>query len=317
MTPELTQPRQTAFINPVIDRDFPDPFVLSTPQGYFAFATNARGRDVQVAFSIDLIYWEELGNALAYLPPWALRGFTWAPEVAAVDGGYVMYYVARHATSGLQCIGAAFATRPEGPYRDSSVEPFIAQLELGGAIDPSPFTDHDGRRYLLWKNDGNAIGMETVIWARRLSDDGRTLTGERTALIRNDSEWEGNLVEAPCVYAHDGRYYLFYSAADYNASSYAVGYAVSGALLGPYRKPENANPILASGAGLAGPGGQCIVTDAHGVSWMVYHAWRPRAVGYPKGKRRMFITRLAFRNGIPAVEPADRPLAAPGEARLA
>ncbi|HEX2865158.1 MAG TPA: glycoside hydrolase family 43 protein [Deinococcales bacterium] len=307
MNRQLTPAQSTPAIRPALDLDFPDPFVLATAEGYFAFATNARGLDVQVAFSPDLATWELRGNALAHLPPWALRGFTWAPEVMAVDGGYVMYYVARHATSGLQCIGAAFSTRPEGPYRDSSVEPLISQLELGGAIDPSPFVEEDGSRYLLWKNDGNAIHKETVIWARRLSDDGRELTGETTALIRNDTDWEGNLVEAPFAYRHGGRYYLFYSAADYNASSYAVGYAVSEALLGPYRKPASPSPILATSKQLAGPGGQCVVTDGHGTPWMVYHAWRPGAVGYPRGKRRMYVSRLTFPNGTPRVTLSEGP----------
>ena len=41
------------------------------------------------------------------------------------------------------------------------------------------------RRYLLWKNDGNAIGKPTYIYLQRLSADGMSLAGNAVALIRN------------------------------------------------------------------------------------------------------------------------------------
>jgi len=40
-------------------------------------------------------------------------------------------------------------------------------------------------RYLLWKNDGNAIGKPTYIYLQRLSADGMSLAGNAVPLIRN------------------------------------------------------------------------------------------------------------------------------------
>ena len=40
-------------------------------------------------------------------------------------------------------------------------------------------------RYLLWKNDGNAIGIPTHIYIQRLSTDGLSLAGDAVSLIRN------------------------------------------------------------------------------------------------------------------------------------
>ena len=57
-------------------------------------------------------------------------------------------------------------------------------------------TDEDGRRYLIYKEDGNSRKMPTPIWAQRLTEDGLKLTGERTELIRNTAPWEGAVVEA-------------------------------------------------------------------------------------------------------------------------
>ena len=73
------------------------------------------------------------------------RGSTWAPSVLARDGGYVAYYTVRDTTSGHQCISAAVASSPAGPFRDDSWGPLVCQREHGGSIDPSPFVDADGR----------------------------------------------------------------------------------------------------------------------------------------------------------------------------
>jgi beta-xylosidase len=54
------------YSNPVFDRDFPDPDVLVLDGVYYAYATNTRGFNIQVARSHDLVSWELLG---AHLDP--------------------------------------------------------------------------------------------------------------------------------------------------------------------------------------------------------------------------------------------------------
>ena len=49
------------------------------------------------------------------------------------------------------------ATPAREPFIDRSSEPLIFQHRRGGSIDPSPFVDDDGRAYLLWKSDDNAL----------------------------------------------------------------------------------------------------------------------------------------------------------------
>ena len=48
---------------------------------------------------------------------------------------------------------------------------------LAGSIDAFAFEDTDGARWLFWKNDGNARGLDTSIWVQRLSADGTRLEG--------------------------------------------------------------------------------------------------------------------------------------------
>ena len=302
--PESTTMPEQGFTNPVHDRDFPDPAVISVNDTWFAYATNSRSGHMPALRSSDLVTWEPVGDAMPELAPWVTAGRTWAPEIA-VHGPdrYVAYYTALGTESGRQCIGRAVASSPQGPFVDESSEPLICQAAEGGSIDASPFTDTDGTRYLLWKNDGNAVGVDTWIYAQQLSPDGLELTGEPVRLIKQDQPWEGNLVEAPFLWVHDGRYYLFYSANDYGSDAYAVGYAVCDGPMGPCTKPsgDDAGPILATTEDAAGPG-HCVVVEKDGRTWMVHHAWPPDAVGSAVPGRTMWLTELTWDDARPVLD---------------
>src|SRR5258708_6648608 len=79
----------------------------------------------------------------------------------------------------------------------------VGQCSQGGAIDPTVFTESDGTRYLLWKNDGKSVGQTTWIYIQPLSADGLSLAGSATQLIRNGQPWEGNVIEGPTLYKHN------------------------------------------------------------------------------------------------------------------
>lgn len=302
-------PAPRAFSNPVYSTDFPDPQVVRAAGRYLAFATNAGGFNVQVAVSDNLVDWTLLGDALPLLGAWAEPGRTWAPGVVQVKGGWAMYYTARDPSSGRQCVGSAFATRPEGPYTDASARPFVCQLADGGTIDAFPFLDRGGQRYLYYKNDGNCCGYATWLWGRRLSADGRTLVGPAVRLVRNTEPWEGNVIENPSVLRWNDTYYLLFSGGPWDTEYYAVGYATAAGPLGPYRKASE--PFLKAAGGIAGPGGQSVVFDAAGLPWLAFHAWQAGNVGYPNGIRSLNLARLSFPNGVPTVRATTEPQPAP------
>ncbi len=187
-------------------------------------------------------------------------------------------------------------------------------MDAGGSIDPSPFTDRDGTRYLYWKNDGNCCGQATYLYVQRLSSDGLRLEGEAKALLHNTELWEGNLIEAPTVYRRGDKYYLFFSAADYGNDTYAVGYAYGSSPVGPFTKWKR-NPVLKSLGRVAGPGHQCIITDSAGTPWMLYHAWEAGNTGYPNGRRNLRLDRLSFKDGVPAITPTTTEQTAPAPIR--
>jgi beta-xylosidase len=310
-------PTSAEFQNPIFRVDFPDPFVLNVDGTYYAYATNGSGRNIQVARSEDLIQWTLLPDALPALPTWARLGnsLVWAPEVLRTDSQFILYYTARDKESNRQCLGVATSERPQGPFRDTNERPFICQASEGGSIDASPFRDTDGQLYLYWKNDGNCCGIPTYLYVQPLAPDGLSLQGEPTRLVRNDAAWEGRVVEAPTMWQHDGKYYLFFSGNNYAGFEYAVGYATCAAATGPC-EDSPANPILASQMErrplVIGPGHQTIVQDKNDTTWLVYHVWEVTSAGTRGSRRFMYMDQLIWNGDQPDVNgPTTGPQARP------
>lgn len=304
-------PTSATFTNPVLDANFPDPFILKDGGRYYAYATNGSKGNVPYAVSRDLVDWETRGDAFPRLPSWVQPGLTWAPEVVRLRGKYVLYFTARDRKSDRQCIGVATATSPAGPFTGQGQGPLVCQVGEGGSIDASPFVDRDGRAYLLWKNDGNCCNLPTHLYLQPLAPDGLKLLGKASALISNFELWEGNVIEAPTLYEKSGYYYLLYSGGPFDSDLYAVGYAVARKVTGPYRKAQE-NPVLASRGAVAGPGHQAVVTDAAGQSWLAYHAWTQGAIGDAVGYRSLRLDRVTFSGGRvkvngPTLGPQRRP----------
>jgi beta-xylosidase len=284
------------FRNPVHDADFPDPFVLRVGETYHAYATNGPRGNVQTLTSEDLVHWTPGADALPEVGRWAYEGKTWAPEVLARDDGtYVLYYTANAADFGKQCIGAAVASEPGGPFADRADRPLVCQDDEGGSIDPSPFRDDDGGLYLLWKNDGNCCRLDTWIYVQPLAPDGLRLTGAPVRLVRQDAGWEADVVEAPTLWREDGRFVLFYSGNAFESDFYAVGHAMCEGPLGPCADSER-NPILATACRAAGPGHQALVRVG-GETWILYHAWQPGT----REKRVVWLDRVEWEDGRPSV----------------
>jgi arabinan endo-1,5-alpha-L-arabinosidase len=282
-----------------IDQDFPDPDVLQTGDGYYAYATNGAGFNVQMARSDDLESWDVLASdALPVLPGWALSGKTWAPDVSEfTPGEFVMYFTAANKTPQAQCIGVATSDSAEGPFVAAATGAIVCPGDEGGAIDASTFVDDDGTRYLLWKNDGNCCGLDTWLQIAPLSADGLALAGPTTKLLMQTEGWEGNLIEAPTLVKRDGAYVLLYSANDYGGDSYATGYATATSVLGPYTKADG--PLLTTDSSegrYLGPGGQDVVTAPDGSDRIVFHSWDSLYI-----QRGVNVAPLSWKDGVPSV----------------
>ncbi|MFT3772914.1 MAG: glycoside hydrolase family 43 protein [Minicystis sp.] len=287
--------------NPVLPQGCADPGVLRDGDHYVVVCTSGGAPNAFPIFtSTDLVSWTPSGTIFpaAQKPAWAIGDF-WAPEVHHVGNHYVAYFSARH-QDGRLSIGAATAPSATGPFQDLG-QPLVHDTKMG-MIDVSEFEDAGGQPYLVWKEDGNAVGKTTPIYGQALSPDGTALTGARTTLIQNDLGWEGGVVEGPWVVAKDGYYYLFYSGNAYYNGTYAVGVARATSPLGPYQK--TGAPILTTNATWVGPGHCSVVDTPAGDTYMVYHAWQAGHVNGPGDARLMLVDAVLWDNGWPAVPEA-------------
>lgn len=310
------------FTNPVYAHNFPDPYILKVGSAYYAYGTGTCDMNLQVMHSTDLVHWIGHKELLPSVPRWSSDNcvdffqnrMVWAPEVFhRADGKYILYYVAHWVAQNKQCVSYAVSASPDGPFRDSSRKPLVCQTQLGGSIDPDYLHDSNGQLYLFWKNDGNCCGLTTYIFSQRMDPSGTKLLGKPARLESNDKPWEGNLVEAPTMWKHGGKYYLFYSANAFNTSHYAVGYALCKGPSGPCTDGKS-NPILRSRCRAAGPGHQALFVDAKGQTWIAYHAWKPADIGDRPGGpgRQLWFDRVNWKGGTPVVHgPTCTPQAAP------
>ena len=305
LTALLAWPAPPAFEyqNPVRPGDYPDPSVIRVGADYWATATSSEwAPHFPLLHSRDLVNWDVRGYVFAQAPGWARANF-WAPEIAQDQGKYFIYYTARQASSNRLAVAVASADHPGGPYTDHGA--LVAQE--AGSIDAVPYTDADGARWLIWKEDGNSLKQPTPLWIQRLRADGLALVGERKEILRNTAPWEGAVVEGPFVLRRGEYYYLFYSggACCGRNCDYALGVARAKTLLGPWEKAPT-NPILAGNAAWRCPGHGSIVSDTDGRHWLLYHAYA--AKGFVATGREMLLDEVVFgSDGWPTINAGQGP----------
>jgi len=253
---------------PVIDSDVADPYVLTADGRYYAFSTNARGDNVPVWVSTDLVHWTALDDALPNLPEWAqASGMTWAPSVVARGDHFVMYLTVNDAVRGVQCIVAATSALPNGQYVLTSDHPL--QCAEGGSIDASPFVDGGGDLWLLWKDEPTG-GEPARIVVAPLDSSGLEFKGTATTLISEDAVGDVN-VEAPSMVKTKVGYRLFFSIGDWKTSGYSTGFA-------DCTRPNEgcvvaATRWLSEDNGLDGPGGLEVFAGLDGETYVAFHTW--------------------------------------------
>ncbi len=242
----------------------------------------------------DLVEWEWIGRtAMPTIAPWTRFGHHWAPTVFErpnnpPESRFVMWYTARHAASGLQCLGVAVAATPLGPFVDASAAPSFCQFEYQGTIDASTFVDTDATPYLLYRSE-----VPSNLFIAKLAPDGRAIASGTQTLLWTGSAPDATVVEAPTMVLADGSYYLFYSTDSWSSADYRVGVARCTAALGPCTRAYS-SAVLSSRGSMVGPGGQTPFQDTSGSWHMLFHRV-DRTEGWVPGRRR----------AKPAPAPAD------------
>ncbi|HSA11241.1 MAG TPA: glycoside hydrolase family 43 protein [Candidatus Paceibacterota bacterium] len=289
----------SVYTNPVYAGSMPDPSVIRYKGVYYAFGTTGNGRtpDDRIFTALrsrNLVDWEKLGGAL--IPPSPnRRAQYWAPEVTFDRGTFYMYYSMGGIETEKFEIRVASSRQPEGPYVDTGHKLVDCQTNRF-TIDAFPFKDDDGQWYMFYARNfptnepglhpGTAIVVDRLLDMTRLAGDCRVVVRARydwTLYEANrrmdvyDATFNWHTIEGPCVVKHNGRYYCFYSGANYQTARYGVDYVVADHPLGPYTGQGDHARVLHSVEGLVrGPGHHSIVPNPHGKGQSIlYHAWDP------------------------------------------
>ena len=217
--------------NPIRTGFYPDPSIVRVEDTYYMVNSSfIYFPCIPVSESKDLVHWRIIGYAITN-PEWAAldnleggRGY-WAPDISYHNG---RFYIT--ATYRLNDDGTVYrkqivvsSDKPEGPYSKPAI------IDEDG-IDPSIFTDDDGKRYMLLNRGARILP---------LSDDATRQIGEAHLLYYGDNK---RAPEGPHLLKKDGYYYLF-EAEGGTGPGHRITVSRSRELMGRY-KPCPYNPIM-------------------------------------------------------------------------
>ncbi len=266
---------QTHYTNPLTPGDFPDPSVIEVEgNGYFAYGTHDEFsptiNNILVKHSWDLIHWSESKGALLTTPVWAkLSEKFWCPHVAKVNDEFRLYYATEPDTKDGMCLALATSDKP---FDFIDVGEPLGQLagSTYQMIDPCFFADPVSGKHLLYY--GSAHEPIRVV---ELKEDGKTFMPKPVDVL-NPGEGTFHKLREGAFVTYDpnfNRYLLWVSGANtWAENSYAISVFWSDDPIGVFEKIPGDHVILKSNKYWDAPGQNCIIEDAAGNDWIIYHA---------------------------------------------
>ena len=221
-------PLENAYRNPVRRGFYPDPSVLRVGDDYYLVnSTFVQFPCLPISHSKDLVHWHTIGHAIEKLEWSGIEGLPgghgyWAPDISYYKGRFWVIATLRRDTAPFRLQMITSAEKPEGPYD----EPHF--LDING-IDPSLFTDDDGRRYVVINPGAQIVEI----------DEKGYMIGEPRMIYFGSARVK---TEGPHILKKDGWYYLF-QAEGGTGAGHMETVARSRSLYGPYQ-PCPHNPIL-------------------------------------------------------------------------
>lgn len=288
---------------PVLPGDNPNPTVTKIGDSYYASTTSNEWSPLFPIYkSDDLVNWTLISYVFpGGAPDWAQSNF-FAPELSwdEEQQKLYVYYTSRSKSTQKITIAVASADGPEGPFVDHGPLTFN-DFET---IDAFETRDEQGQLFLIWK-EVYFPGKPSCIYAQAISEDRKTVRGEKYELIRNDQAWEQEITEGPAIFRRDGYFYLLYSAGACcdKACTYKIGVARAKSLLGPWEK-NPANPILKDTPVWKCPGTGDVLNEGDDY-YLLYHAYE--TVGGDYIGREGLLAKIHWTNdGWPFFNPENK-----------
>jgi arabinan endo-1,5-alpha-L-arabinosidase len=246
----------------------------------------------------------------------------WAPSLLYSNGTYYQYYAIPYepSTGAEAVIGLATSTTAWGPWTDQgvivsswtaatskppTVNPWgFASTTTWNAIDPAPFIDASGNRWLVfgsWQDGTHLIQLDPT-------------TGQRSGTTVYSIAARSAGEEGPFIYYWNGYYYYFAPinvCCEGTSSTYRTIVGRSTTVTGPYvdrggidLTSGGGTILISSHANIYGPGGGSVFTDTgvDGTSsqpTFVYHYYD----GNNNGTPTLGMNRLVFdSDGWPSIQ---------------
>lgn len=228
---ELHLTPETIYKNPILPGAYPDPSIIRVGQDYYMVNSSFLFfPSIPILHSRDLINWKTIGHAIcdqSYIDLSEMgngRGF-WAPDISYNKGKFYITATLRYNDTEevRRSQMVVWSEKAEGPY---SKPTYIDE----DGIDPSIFTDDDGKRYMLLNRGARIF---------EISENGDKKISEAKLL------WYGaqkRAPEAPHMIKKDGYYYIFVAEGG-TGINHQISVARSKDLMGVY-EPCPHNPIL-------------------------------------------------------------------------
>ena len=214
--------------NPVLRGFRPDPSIVRVGEDYYMVNSSfVMVPALPISHSRDLVHWETVGHVFTDPDTARLRGLAggfgyWAPDISYFQGRFWVVATLRSDTVPVRTQMITSAPTPQGPWDAPKF------LDVDG-IDPSIFTDDDGKRYLVIN-----IGAQIA----PLSEEGDLLDKPRMIWYG----WNRVKSEGPHLLKKDGWYYLFVAEGG-TGFGHVESCARSRSIYGPYESCPF-NPIL-------------------------------------------------------------------------
>lgn len=290
-------------------RDIHDPCIIREGDWLYVFST---GAGIPIHRSRDLVNWEPAGRVFRLdVPDWAKQEIPssvvpWAPDIALIDGRFVLTYTVATFGQNRSLIGMASTptldpTRRDYQWRHDGklVESFVG--DDYNAIDSNLFVDANQAAVAFgsyW------TGIKLVMLDRATLKP--LPNAQRIPIARREADGG---IEAPFLVQRDGWYYLFLSfdkCCRGVESTYNVRVGRSRSLQGPYYDRDN-KPLSRGGGSVVvqtdgrviGPGHCAVLHD--GPNWyLAHHFYDAQA----EGKPTLLIRELQWdRTGWPRAGP--------------